>query len=309
LSSVGIGLVVGLKAETAVSGRCLRSRLVGSLGWKLGHLFTVNRWDSLDSSAALNLVEAFASPYSPGCRVEAPLVVVNNVAELETATLTGKIVLLHGEIAGEQLMPKNFPFYNPDHHQKIIALLENKQPQAIVAATTQDAAMVGSGIYPFPLIEDGDFDIPSVYMTAKEGERLAACARQVVSLENRAQRIPASGVHVIARQGTYPGRRVVLFAHIDAKMGTPGAADNASGVIILLLLAELLATYTGSLSVEIVPLNGEDHYNSPGEQYDLAANAGRFDEILLGTNIDGVGFHRGNAAYSLYNCPPQKRPI
>jgi aminopeptidase YwaD len=249
--------------------------------------------------------EAFASPYSLGCMVEVPLVVINNVAELEAAPLSGKIVLLRGEIATEQLMPKNFPFYNPDHHRQIIALLESKQPQAIIAATTQDVAMVGSGIYPFPLIEDGDFDIPSVYMTAEEGERLAAYAGQLVTLESRARRIPAAGVHVIARKGDYAGQQVVLFAHIDAKMGTPGAADNAAGVVILLLLAESLATYRGNLSVEIVPLNGEDYYNSPGEQYYLAANAGRFDDILLGINIDGVGFRLGKAAYSLYNCPPQ----
>lgn len=35
--------------------------------------------------------------------------------------------------------------------------------------------MMGA-LYPFPLFEDGDFDIPSVYMTDVEGERLAAYA-------------------------------------------------------------------------------------------------------------------------------------
>ena len=98
-------------------------------------------------------------------------------------------------------MPKDFPFYNPDEHRHIIHLLETKKPQAIVAATSRDPEMVGSGVYPFPLFEDGDFEVPSVYTTDVEGERLAAFAGQEVSLDIQAQRIPATGCNVIARKG------------------------------------------------------------------------------------------------------------
>ncbi len=72
---------------------------------------------------------------------------------------------------------------------------------------------------------------------------------------------------------------------------------------MLLLLAELLADYSGNLGLEIVALNGEDYYSSPGEQQYLNINAGRFGEISLGVNLDGVGYHQGNTAYSLYDCP------
>ena len=248
-------------------------------------------------------LEAFASPYSLGCRITAPFVTASTIEELEVAQLSNKIVLLRGDLTREQLMPKNFPFYNPDSHKHIIALLENKSPRAIIAATSRDAEMVGGAVYPFPLFEDGDFDIPSVFMTDEEGHRLAEHADEWISLEIRAQRIPSKGCNVIARKGANPNRRVVLFAHIDARMGTPGANDNASGVIVMLLLAELLADYAGNLGVEIVALNGEDYYSNPGEQQYLAINAGRFDEIVLGINVDDVGYNRGNVAYSLYDCP------
>ena len=247
--------------------------------------------------------EALASPYSLGCQVSAPLVVVSTIEALAAAEPDNQIVLLHGDITREQLMPKNFPFYNPDHHKRIIRLLEEKQPRAIIAATFSDVEMVGGAVYPFPLIEDGDFDVPSVYMTAEEGDRLAEHAGQEVWLESRAQRIPARGCSVIARKGANRKRRVVLFAHIDAKMGTPGAADNASGIVVMLLLAELLARFSSNLGIEIVALNGEDNYSNPGEQQYLALNAGRFDEIILGINVDGVGYYKGKAAYSLYDCP------
>jgi aminopeptidase YwaD len=260
--------------------------------------------DGVDLTAGDTAFEAFASPYSLGCQVSAPLVTASTVEELDSADARASILMLRGEIAKEQLMPKNFTFYNPESHKQIIRLLEMKQPCAIIAATAQDLQMVG-GMYPFPLFEDGDFDIPSVYMTDMEGGRLALHSGAALTLESRAHRIPSSGCNVIARKGSGPGR-VVLFAHIDARIGTPGANDNASGVIVLLLLAELLAGYGSGPEIELVAMNGEDYYSNPGEQQYLELNAGKFDDIILGINLDDVGYHKGRVAYSLYGCPPEQ---
>jgi aminopeptidase YwaD len=247
--------------------------------------------------------EVAANPYSLGCDISGPLCLASNVSELEEAQARGAVVLLQGEIAKEQLMPKSFPFYNPEEHRRIISLLETKLPAAIVAATTQDPGLAGA-VSPFPLIEDGDVDIPSVHMTAEEGQRLARHVGETVQLAVVAERIPSWGCNVVARKGDSKGGRIVLFAHIDAKAGTPGAIDNATGVTVLLLLAELLEDYAEGLGIELVALNGEDYYSAPGEQLYVASNAGRFDEIVLGINVDGVGYHAGNTAYSLYGCPP-----
>lgn len=244
--------------------------------------------------------DSFVSPYSLGCCVSAPLVVISSVKELEAKELLDKIVLLRGDLTREQLMPKNFPFYNPDHHKHIIHLLETKEPLAIVAATSRNPELAG-GIYPFPLIEDGDFDIPSVYMTEDEGDRLSQFGGSVISLEAEATRTPATGCNVTARKGEDPARRAVIFAHIDAKINSPGAIDNAAGVVVLLLLAEMLAEYSGTLTVELVALNGEDYYAAPGEILFVNQNEGRFSEIQLGINIDGAGHNQGLTAYSLYN--------
>ena len=135
----------------------------------------------VDLRAGDDVFEAFASPYSLGCDVRGPLAVVSSAAELEVAELSGAVLLLRGEIAKEQVMPKNFTFYNPDEHRHIIVLLEAKNPLAIIAATGRNPELAGA-LYPFPLFEDGDFDIPSVYMTDIEGERLAAHAGQIVAL-------------------------------------------------------------------------------------------------------------------------------
>ena len=88
-------------------------------------------------------------------------------------------------------------------------------------------------------------------------------------------------------------------------MGTPGAGDNASGTIVLLLLAELLADYAGEMGIELVAMNGEDYFSNPGEKQWLAQNAGGFDEIVLGINVDDVGYVKGRVGYSLYDCPAE----
>jgi len=249
--------------------------------------------------------DAFVSPYSLGCHLSAPLAVVSTVEELETVEAANKIILARGNITKEQLMPKNFPFYNPDEHKRIIHLLETKAPQAIIAATSRNPELAG-GLYPFPLIEDGDFDIPSVYMTEEEGNKLIKHAGKGISLDILSKRSPAKGYNVIARKVADSGRKVVLCAHIDthsSKDGTPGALDNATGVVVLLLLAELLENYNGHLGIEIVALNGEEYYSSPGEVQYLKSNQGRFNEIFLNINLDLVGYYQGNTAYSLYDCP------
>jgi len=99
------------------------------------------------------------------------------------------------------------------------------------------------------------------------------------------------------------GRRIVLCAHIDAKDGTPGALDNATGIAFLLLLAELLENYSGNLGIEIVALNGEDHYSAQGQKEYVKSNEERFSEIILAINIDVAGYIQGNSAYSMYGCP------
>jgi len=213
-------------------------------------------------------------------------------------------LLLHGDIAKEQLMPKNFVFYNPEEHQRILALLEKGMPQAILCATGRNAALAG-GVYPFPLIEDGDFNIPSVFMTEEEGDRLVRHVGEMVSLRSKFSRVPGKGCNVIACTGSPAGRRIVVTAHIDAKKGTPGAIDNASGVVILLLLAELLKSYAGIRLIELVALNGEDYYAVPGQMRYLAVNEGRFHEILLNINIDGAGYKEGASAFSFYGLPAE----
>jgi len=248
--------------------------------------------------------KTYVSPYSLGCDVLAELIAVSTIEELASTDYEGKILLMRGAICSEQLMPKNFSFYNPEHHQEIIALLESRKPAGIITATGRQPEMVGA-LYPFPLIVDGDFDIPSVYCRDTVGNALEAIQGDSFRLKIDASRLPSSAANIIARLNGGASEKVVVLAHIDAYEDSPGALDNASGIVVLLLCAEMLSNYRGENCIEIAAFNGEDHYSAGGQMDYLKRYGDGFPDILLAVNIDDAGYKQGKSSYSFYECSPQ----
>ena len=274
----------------------------------LGYEVDASPFDALDYidegsvlTVGMDNYEVFTSPYSEACDVRAELVVASSIETLEIAECKEKVLLMIGDLCAEQLMPKNFVFYNPEHHQKMISLLERKAPAAIIAATTRSPEQVGA-LYPFPLIVDGDFDIPSVYCREAIGAKLAGYQGYQVGVEIRTRRIPSSATNIIATLNPGMPRKIVLTAHIDAYEDSPGASDNASGTAVLLLAGEILSDYRGENSIEIAALNGEDHFSAGGQMDYLNRYRREFPSITLAVNIDDVGYRKGRSAYSFYDC-------
>lgn len=250
----------------------------------------------------------YPSPFSLGCKVKSELITVSSIDELLKCNCERKILLMKGEICAEQLMPKNFVFYNPEHHKKIYSLLETKKPAVIITATEPKPELVGA-IYPFPLIEDGDFDIPNCYCDKVVGEKLTGYKGKVFELNIKAKRIFTKACNVVARKNLQVDKKIVICAHIDARASTPGASDNASGVVVLLLLAEMLSDYHGDNCIEIVALNGEDHYSVAGQMGYLKHNQESLNKIILAINIDDVGYKKGKTSYTFYQCSGQTKQL
>ncbi|MFC1568963.1 M28 family metallopeptidase [bacterium] len=245
--------------------------------------------------------KAFVGPYSLPFNGTTPLVDVNSFEALVNLDVTNKILLIHGELAKEQLMPKNFPFYNSESHQKIIQLLEQKQPAAILAATSKNPEMVGA-LYPFPLFNDGDFDIPNAYLKDTEGIQLSKYIGSEVTLQFESKRILSKGHNVIARKGCSDSQKLIFCAHIDAVKNSPGALDDAAGIVTLLALAELLKDYQGNIDIEIIAFNGEDYYATPGQIQYLKLNRSSLNQIIIAINLDDVGYKTANTHFSFYEC-------
>ena len=252
-------------------------------------------------SAAGQTFDLFAGPFSPTFSGQTLLHTAATREELFAGDPRGKILLIHGELAAEPLMPRHFPFYYPNEHEEIYAALEARPPLALLTATPPGGFMSG-GLYPCPMIEDGSFPIPSAYTGADTGALLAACVGQRVSLHIDSNTTPSTGSNVIGRlpgtQPADPAGRAVICAHMDTKPTTPGALDNAAGVTTLLLLARLLGKQMLLLPIELVAFNGEDYYSAPGQVNYLANNG--LDGIRLIINIDGVGHIHSRTAWSQY---------
>ena len=236
-----------------------------------------------------------ANPYSPPGDVTAPLAAVASLAELEAAELRGRIALLHGALSAEPLFPRNYPFFTVEEHRRILDLLEQKGARAVIAVSPMPAD-------PAPIIEDGDFTLPSVTVGAAVGAVLLMTERAPVTLRLRRAAQPGRAANVIGRR-VHPSRdKLVLSAHFDTKPGTPGALDNAAGVATVLALAERLAAKPPT-NLEFVFFNGEDHYAAPGEVAYIAGCGGEFGRIALMVNVDGVGLREAGTTVAFFNCP------
>ncbi len=274
-------------------------------GWTVARpVFAAMDWSSeggvlrLDDAA----ITLTPSPYGCGVSATGPIHIARREADLDRPDLRGSILVLADELAKEPFTPKAFPFYQDEDHARIIGHLEAAAPAAIIGVTGKYPALCGA-LDPYPLIEDGDFVIPATSVRPADADSLFAADGQEAHIEVRSERWMAEAENVIATRGDQQ-RRVTVIAHIDSKPGTPGAVDNAAGVVVLLLLADLLSPErhaTLPIGVELLAVNGEDHFGAPGELDWLAANE-PLDEIALVVNIDGAGYRGAPSAYSTYNC-------
>jgi aminopeptidase YwaD len=277
---------------------------LGSMGLSVSKQeFACIDWEYGDISLKVGQenLQAVIGPYSLPCHLSSRFETVSTVEELEDMDLTGKIAVLCGELCKEQLMAKNFEFYNPDHHKHIIGLLEQKNPLAIVAITGRNPELAGA-VYPFPLIEDGDFNIPVACVTLEEGEKLLHNVGQEMTIDMESTRIPSIGYNVVGVKRGQVTERIVLCAHIDTKKGTPGAIDNGGGVALLLALADLMKDYKGKYALEFFINNGEDYYAYSGGMRYLAENRGCMEQIVMAINSDGVGSKGSRTTYCTFNA-------
>ena len=237
------------------------------------------------------VVPVESAEYSLFCSVDAEFVCVDTVEALKKVELTGKILVIFGALCQEPLMPKNFKFYNPYEHKQIIALLEEKNPKAIITVSPHKQH----------IIQDGDFNIPCAVVCDDLLDIFLQSTNRKAKLTISAERVPVKAHNVIATYGT--GRdRMCFCAHIDTKPATPGALDNASGVSVLLTLAEYIANIQCPFQIEFVLLNGEDYYSTPGE---MAYMMKLTPDYLLAVNVDGVGLRDSDTSISFYECPQE----
>lgn len=275
--------------------------LMVKMGYDIKKLpFICTTWETDESCLTLNdrRIKIQASPFSQPFEGFGRLVFAKSIEELETADCQNCILVVGGELATTPLQPKEYPFYYPDAHKYLIELFERKQPAAIIAATGKHSLC---GLQPFPLFEDGNFLIPSAYVTEAMFEELQGNDKEGmawVSIQSKNKQ--QNSYQLVSRKRNKSNHgKIIICAHMDTKYNTQGALDNAVGVAVLIGAAARLAG--SDCDIDIVPFNGEEYYEASGEVEYLKYISSGQNEVSLVINIDSPCHAGSKIAVSLYN--------
>ena len=128
------------------------------------------------------------------------------------------------------------------------------------------------------------------------GQRLGSMG-YAVDLEQVNEQKPERGFNVVAelRGTTRPDEIIVIGAHYDAELNTPGADDNASGVAAMLELARRFADAPMDRTVRWVGFTNEESSNSYGGVMGSFAYAraakNRNESVVAMMSLEMLGYY------------------
>jgi aminopeptidase YwaD len=237
-------------------------------------------------------MECAANAFSLACDVTAPVVCAGTLPELELAAAKGKLLLLYGDLVSVPLSPKSW-FLKDERDESIIQILEAIQPAALLAPSTATD-------YYGQLTEDWELDLPAATISAAAARRLVQNPGQIAHLCIEAERSRTVARNIVGRINPKAEKRLVLCAHFDTKINTPGASDNGGGAAVLLGLAERFSKLESDAGLEFVAFNGEEYLPMGDDEY-LRRAESYFDSIQCAINMDGVGPILGSTSITAFS--------
>lgn len=236
----------------------------------------------------------FPSPFSKELKGNFPIKFVSTLNELKCIKNFNGILIFKNKLTSAALMPKNFPFYFPEEDKIKYEIIENINPKGIITISGQDPV---SGLNPFPIFEDVNFEIPSAYVKSLKN----IVETDNISIEINSKTYKGKSKQIIFRKEGNIKDIILITAHMDSKYFTDGAIDNASGVYTLYEIAKLIKDENINHTIEIVPFNGEDSPEVSGQLAYLKYLKKNNFKIKTVINIDGVGYKGSENIFSFYN--------
>lgn len=228
-------------------------------------------------------VEVLANAYSPACDLTAAVVPAATLAELDEkrAEIGGRIVLIYGDLTRTPIAPKSW-FLKEERDERIIQLLEQEQPAAVLTVQAQPGSTNR-------LIEDWEFTLPSATLPSESALFVLNHLDRPAHLRLKTSQQPGTTANVVGRRLGQRPETVVLCAHYDTKIGTPGTCDNATGVAALLALAEYYAGSQPETGLEFVAFTNEEYLPIGDETYLACVGEDHLQQVVLAVNFDGLG--------------------
>ncbi len=277
-----------------------------SVGYEVESLpFNCMCWEKDKSFFQINdkAFEIFPSPFSKPFEGNAEISIIRSIEDLQNLMCKDKIVILCDDIAKEPIQPKDFPFYYPDEHKNLITLLEKQSPKAIICATGKHPLC---GLNPFPMFEDGNFMIPSAYMSKvllKNCKQLDLPASVYkLSIKSKNSSVCSRQIIAVKKAQKQAIGKIIVCAHMDSKYNTPGAIDNAAGVTVVMNIMKGLNQFSCDYNIDFVLFNSEEYFGVNGQLEYLGYIKSRQDNISLVINLDSPCHINSKTAISLYNA-------
>jgi aminopeptidase YwaD len=259
--------------------------------------FECPAWQDDGTSLVLDgeQLEAAANAFSPPCDVSAPAVATGTLAELEAADLAGRIGILYGDLTKTPLSPKSW-FLKSEREGHIIRLLEEKNPAALVTVQSRPGDLER-------VVVDWEFPIPSATVPARVGLRLLQQGAPTAQLRIRSRQAPGHTCNLVARKAGRGPARIVLCAHYDTTIDTPGAVDNAAGAAVLLALAQVLGQQELTHGLEWIAFSGHEYLPLGDDAY-LERRGDQLEDIVAAINFDGAGQYTAANSIATFASSP-----
>jgi aminopeptidase YwaD len=255
--------------------------------------FECPAWEDQGTDLTLDgeRVEAAANAFSPACDVSAPSVALGTVAELEAADLDGRVGVLYGDLTQAPLSPKSW-FLKSERDDHVIRLLEQKRPAALITVQSRPGDLER-------VIADWEFLIPSATVPARVGLELLRQDGPSLRLRIESRQAPGHTCNVVARKAGEGSARIVLCAHYDTTIDTPGALDNAAGTAVLLTLAQVLGQSRLGHGLEWIAFSGHEYLPLGDDEY-LRRCGDQLEGIVAAINFDAPGQYLGANSIAMF---------
>ena len=260
---------VGVEEFPCLSLQRGRSRVAAKTGGK---------WNAVESEVLVGTPGT-----SGGCAVEGEGVWLELPEQLPALTpgcLRGKIAVLFGPLPTEV-----------EQHRRLVAAA----PAAVLHVDERlpFSWAKSDGVYPTWVRRHGMPTIVTVPYTAAWQWRVAGVRRLRVQAEVTLRAATSQNVvaELTGRAPHLPA--LVLTAHHDTQCGNPGADDNASGVVALLALAQMLAGRTHRRTIRFISFGCEEQLSVGAAAYVKAHRATMAAHGLV-VNFDSIASPLGH---------------
>lgn len=118
------------------------------------------------------------------------------------------------------------------------------------------------------------------------------------------QGVSSANLEITRRGKVNPDEYLLIGAHYDSVLGSPGANDNGSGVAAMLELSKSFAQIEPARSVRFVAFVNEEppffFWNSMGSLVYAKAACARHDDIRLMVSLETIGYFRDEPGCQKY---------